>query len=227
LAGCVPLDQFRTESSDLAQVATSPFPPSPAQLVKRAKLNYTPAADELSMRVDAVGRKLVASNPLSVVKPLFVPIGGAPDPEVFHVDPTMVYVTDGLVNACHSEADLAAVLASELGKMVSEREATISRAARVADAPLPIALPIGSQGSPLAADPSRVYELAKYEQAHPKSTRKKVVPPPDPRVVARTILENAGFQQADLDAVAPILRTAERNCTLERQFKGTIGPGGL
>jgi hypothetical protein len=225
LCGCLPLEQFRSESTDLAEVPTSPFPPSAAQTVKRARLNYTPASPDMGMRVDAVGRKLVAANPLSVVKPTFATIG-APAPEIFHVDPTIVYVTEGLVKQCNSEAELAAVLASEMGKMVSEREASISRAARVAEAPLPIALPIGSQGDALASDPSRIYELAKYEQEHPKSARKKIVPPPDPRLVAQGLLENAGFRTSDLDAVAPVLRSAEQNSALERQFKGVMAPGG-
>ncbi len=224
LAGCIPLEQFRTESTDLASVPTSPFPPSVTQNVKRAKLNYTPAEQDLCWRVDAVGRKLVASNPLCVVKPAFFSTIGAPDPEIFHPDFTIIYITAGLVQKCTTEAELAAVLASELGKMVSEREAAISREARVADPPLPIALPISGQGNPLAADPTHYIEMAKYEKEHPRS-HKKIVPPPDPHLVAQSLLENAGFQKSDLDAVAPLLRTAEQNYTLERQYKGMIGPG--
>jgi len=225
VSGRIPLDQFRTESTEFAQVPTSPFPPSVTQSVKLARLNYTPAAQDLSWRVDAVGRKLVAANPLSAVKPVFATIG-APSPEIFHVGQTIVYVTEGLVKQCHSEAELAAVLANELGKMVSEREAGLSRAARVAAASEPIAVPIGNPTETVSGDPGRVFELARYEQEHPRSARKKMLPPPDPRLVAVTMLENAGFAKSDLDAAAPVLQLAEQNFTLERQLKSVMVPGG-
>jgi hypothetical protein len=222
LGGCVPLEAFRT-SSDLAQVPTDPSPASVVQTVKRPNLNFTPAEQIIGMRVDAIGRKLLAANPQAGVK-LFAAIG-APAPEIFHADQTVVYVTEGLVRQCKSEADLAALLAMELGRMISEHEAAASRDARVAEARPPIPLPIGGSGNADSADPAYVGEMAKFEQAHPRSARNKIVPPPDPRLIAGTILEKAGYHKADLDAVAPILRNAERNCTLERQFKGITDPG--
>ena len=223
LGGCVPLDAFHAES-DLAQVPTNPAPPSAVQTVKRQNLNITPADPALGMRVDAVGRKLVAANPQAGLTPLFATIGGAPEPEIFHADPRVVWVTEGLVRQCKSEAELAAVLASELGRMVSEREASASREARVAEARLPMQLPIGGSGNAYEADPTYFMEMAKYETQHPRSARNKILPPPDPRIVAGALLEQAGFSKADLDAVAPILRNAEKNCTFERQFKGTVDP---
>ena len=66
---------------------------------------------------------------------------------------------------------------------------------------LPIALPIGSMGNPLAADPSYVLETAKYEKEHPRSARNKTLPPPDPQRIAATLLERAGFRVSDLDAI--------------------------
>jgi hypothetical protein len=221
LSGCVPLQLH--PDSDLAQVPTSPFAPSVVQTVKRAKMNYAPAAQEIGWRVDAVGRKLLAANAAAGLHPLFATIG-APDPEIFHPDLSIVYVTEALVRQCRSESELAAVLASELGKMVSEREAATSRATRLAVAEPPMHLPIGSQGNPLAADPTYFVEIAKFEQEHPKSARNRVLAPPDPRAIARTILDRAGFQPADLDSARPLLQAAERNCTLERQFKGIVSP---
>jgi hypothetical protein len=222
LSGCVPLDAFHTES-DLAQVPTNPAPPSAIQTVKRQNPNVAPADPAIGMRVDAVGRKLVAANPQAGLKPLFATIG-APDPEIFHADPTVVWITEGLVRQCKSEAELAAVLASELGRMVSEREAAASREARVADARPPMQLPIAGSGNAYEADPTYFMEMAKFETQHPRSARNKIVPPPDPRIVAGALLDQAGFHKTDLDAVAPILRIAEKNCTLERQFKGIVEP---
>jgi hypothetical protein len=223
LSGCVPLDAFHTES-DLAQVPTNPTPASAVQTVKRPNVNFAPADPGIGMRVDAVGRKLLAANPQAGLKPYFSTIG-KPEPEIFHVDPMVVFVTEGLVRQCKSEIELAAVLASELGRMVSERESAASRDARVAEARPPMQLPIGSPGNAYSADPTYYMEMAKFEKDHPRSSRNKIVPPPDPRIVAGALLDQAGFHKSDLDAVAPILRNAEKNCTLERQFKGIVDPG--
>jgi hypothetical protein len=220
LNGCLPLDLFHADS-DLAQVATSPFPPTVVQTVQRARPNYAPADATIGMSVDAVGRRLLAANPQLAIKPAFATIG-APTAEVFHPDANVIYVTEGLVNQCRSEADLAAVLANELGKMVSEREAAASRQARVSQPSPPIELPIGSPGQPLAADPSHFLEMARFEQAHPRSARNKQVPPPDPHTIAGYLLEQAGFQKTDLDDATPILRAADQNNSFERQFKGVI-----
>jgi hypothetical protein len=179
----------------------------------------------MSLRVDAVGRKLLAANPQIVIKPRFSAIG-APDPEIFHTALVMVWVTEGLVRRCQTESELAAALAMELGRMVSEREAVVARDARIVDPPLPIALPVGSPGNALAADPTFFLEMAKYDREHPRSARNKPVPLPDPNLVARTLLENAGFHKSDLDAAMPVIRAAEQNGAMERQLKGILSPGG-
>src|SRR5271165_322592 len=88
LTGCLP----PFTEPEFGQVPTSPFPPSVTQTVKRANtLNYAPADPDLGWRVDAVGRKLLAANPQTRLTPLFAAIG-APTPEIFHVDQTVVYV---------------------------------------------------------------------------------------------------------------------------------------
>jgi hypothetical protein len=88
---------------------------------------------------------------------------------------------------------------------------------------LPIALPIGGQGDPYTADPSYLFEMAKFEKEHPRGERTKAVRPPDPRVVAGAVLEQAGFHKSDLETVAPILQNAAQNTNLERQFRGVAG----
>ena len=221
LGGCMTLDPAARDSA-MPQVPASPFPASVVQTVKRAKLNYTPADQVMGMRVDAVGRKLLTANADVGLRPRFATIGSAA-PEIFHPDQSIVYITEGLVRQCRTEAELAAVLASELGRMVSEREAATARATRLQEPGPPLHLPIGGQGNPVGADPTYFVEIAKYEKEHPKAARNRFLPPPDPHRVSAGLLERAGFQKADLDTVAPLLRGAEKNCTLERQFKGIVG----
>src|SRR5262249_25936539 len=117
LAGCLPT------VDETPQVGFDPFGKSTtAAPVQQRQGNYAPASGELSRRVDCIGRGLLAKNPQIGMKPLFATIG-SPDVEIFHKDTSMVWVTAGLVQKCKAEADLAAVLSLELGKMVSEREA--------------------------------------------------------------------------------------------------------
>jgi hypothetical protein len=224
MSGCATLGQSHSDS-EFAQVPTSPSPPPVTQTAMRARPNCPPATEEMSLRLDAVGRKLLAANPQVLIKPQFSAVG-SPEPEIFHTGLVMIWVTEGLICKCQSEAELAAALAMELGRMVSEREAVVARDARAADPPLPIALPVGSPGNALAADPTFFLEMAKYEQDHPRAKRNKPLPLPDPNVVARSMLANAGFQPSDLDAAMPLIRAAEQNGKIERQLKGVLVPGG-
>ncbi len=180
LAGCQPLEQ---RDAGFAQVPTSPFPPPSAQTIKLARFDFTPASEAANMRVDEAERRLVAANRRSGFQPVCKVIGAA-EPEIFHID-QVVYLTEGLVQQCHGEAELAAVLANELGKIVSEREAAVSAAARAAVPPPPVPMPVGNPGSGFAADPGYYFEMAKYERDYPRSARNKPVPPPDPRGGAR------------------------------------------
>lgn len=208
-SGCVPTEPGTT------QVGFNPFgnPPPPPQ---QRTVNYSPAPSEMCERVDFVGRTLLAANPIGL-KPYFATIG-SPSVEIFHVDTSVVYVTAGLVNKCASEADLAAVLSLELGKMVAEREAMTPRQTRQPDVLPPIHMPIGNDRYPGNTDLTHLAEQGKHELAHPRKPRR--LPPPDPAVLARTYLEKAGYPKEQLDVVAPLLRTAEQNVDLERQFRG-------
>jgi hypothetical protein len=214
-AGCTNLTSL-VKDEPTEQVASHPFggeQPRPAP----TKVSYAPAAQEVAFRVDRVGQELVGANPQAGLRPIFGTIG-VPTPEIFHVGTTTLYVTEGLVKLCPTDRELSAVLASELGRMVAEREAAVSRKIRDPDVPAPAPLPIGGHGYAGDSDPSLVFEMSKYETRHPR--QHKPLPRPDPVVVAKTLLEKAGHQPSDLDAVQPILQAAENNITLERQIKG-------
>jgi hypothetical protein len=217
LAGCTNFPSVAPTD----QVANHPFGDAPAQPAARTKVSYAPAAQEVAYRVDRVGQELVAANP-QAGRPVFGTIG-TPAPEIFHIGATTLYVTEGLVKQCPTDRELAAVLASELGKMIAEREAAVSRKTREPEGLAPAPLPIGGHGYAGDADPSRVFEMSKYESRHPRQPR--VLARPDPTAVARAILEKANRQPSDLDAVKPILEAAENNIALEQQFKGAVSQG--
>lgn len=214
LAGCSSLPFPKDEPTE--QVASHPF--SNEQPPQRTKVNYAPAAQEVAFRVDRVGQELIAANPQVGLRPLFGTIGSQ-TPEIFHVGTGALYVTEGLVKQCATDRELGAVLASELGKMVADREAGVSRKLRDPEVLAPAPLPIGGHGYEGDADPSRVFEMSKFESQHPRHPRP--LARPDPAVVARALLQKAGRLPTDLDAVQSILQAAERNVALEQQFKGT------
>ncbi len=216
LTGCFSLPTWWDEAPT-TQVSNHPLLDQQAKVVQRAKIDGRKANPEIAQRVNLAGKKLVDSNP-QLGRPLFATIG-SPDPEVFHVGAEIVYVTEGLVKMCPTEVELSAVLALELGKMVSEREAKVSQEQREADPLPPMSLPIGSNGYSMANDPSHMIEMAKFEKRYPK-TRPRIARP-DPRKVAESVLEQAGYRASDLNLVQPILQAADRNVALEQQLRGT------
>jgi hypothetical protein len=199
-------------------VASLPF--SEAGRPAPTRVNYAPATKETTDRVLLVHGKLIGTKSGGLP---YVTAIGAPEPEIFHVGQKQIFLTEGLVRQCQSDGQLAAVLALEMGRMISEREAAVSDEFRRSDQPLPIELRTGSNGSPRDSDPTYFLELARYEKQHPKQTKK--LPPPNPQLIARDLLEKQGFHSTDFDAAMPILQNAERNQMWQSQFKGATRSG--
>lgn len=210
--GCFTFD----EDKNLQTVSHNPFDvfAAPKGL---GKVNVTPASQEVALRVDWVGRKILAENPQIGLKPLFTTAGVSKE-EIFHPDQNWVVITEGLVKHCKDEGELAAILSLELAKMVAEREAVASPQTRKPEQRLPATVPIGNAGQFTGQDQTALAELARYEKDNPKKTT--ALSRPNPQTLARIYLEKAGYQKADLDRAEALLQTAERNCELERQFKG-------
>jgi hypothetical protein len=214
LGGCFSLPSREGEKTAL--VTNNPFgveaPPA-----TKTKASYTPASTELSERVDAVGKKVLKANPQIGLQPLFATMYSE-SLEIFHVDNRVIYLTKGVVDKCKTEPELAAVLAIELGKMVSEREARTSAEIRNPEKRPPIQVPMGNGVQGSGSDFTTVAELGKFEMNNPKNTRLPVRL--DPSKLAGGYLEKAGFQAGDLDSVRLVLQEADKNIALERSMKG-------
>lgn len=212
VCGCFPL----TDDKGIQTVAHNPFEVfTPTKAL--GKVTFTPASQEVALRVDFVGRKILAENPQIGLKPLFATVG-APKEEIFHQDTRVVWITEGLVKRCKNEGELAALLALEMAKMVAEREAVAGPQARSQDQGRPINLPIGNAGQFNNQDHTAQAELAFYEKDNPKKTRSQSRP--NPHHLAYGYLEKAGYLKADLDRAELLVQAAERHCELERQIKG-------
>jgi hypothetical protein len=216
LGGCV------TEQPKTPLVPSNPFgttPPSPA--TQAASL---PASIQAAARADTIGRKLITANPQLGIQPLIRTIG-APQPEIFHKGTNEVDVTEGLVNQCATDGQLAAVLAVELGKMIADREALAGSLVRGADHEPPMDVPVGSDsgGRYGPADQLHRAELAKYDQER-RQRAVKADTPLDPEMLARGYLTKAGYAIADLDAAASVLRSAADHNALAKQILNAPQP---
>jgi hypothetical protein len=207
------------EPAPTQQVPASPFadPRKPAP----TRVNYAPASKETSDRVLIIKDQLINHNPQLGLQPFALAIGSA-DPEIFHVGNT-IYITEGLVRMCGTNESLAAALAYEMGRMVAEREATVTDDVRSPDRLPPIDLRIGNNTNMSEANPLAQVELVRFEKARQRPAGK--LPPPNPQFVARAVLERAGYQRTDLDAVLPALQNADRFKSMENQFKGNQKDG--
>src|SRR5438132_12682054 len=97
-AGCLP-------QANTTLVPSNPFgSPPPAQIAHTA---LAPASIEAAARVDCLGRRIVVANPQMGIQPLFRTIG-APQAEIFHQGTSEVDITEGLVNQCPADGQLAA-----------------------------------------------------------------------------------------------------------------------
>lgn len=214
--------------ASLDTVRDNPFTAAPAG--PPPTVAHAPATEAAARRVNDLGQRILAANPDLSVRPVFVAIG-SPDPEIFHRDTAALFVSEGLANKCTTEAQLAGVLCSELGKMMSQREALLALKARRPDRDPPVAMPVGSDGAGTfgAADAVRLAELGKFDDVRRASGGGPPPAPPDPQLLARTYLAKAGYKAADLDEVAPLLREADKNGALEKEFTGgpirpNVGP---
>jgi hypothetical protein len=102
--------------------------------------------------------------------------------------------------------------------MVAEREALAPPRARRPQRRPPPDVPYGNAGQGAGAfDQVREAELAKF--GADRRPPVEVLPPPDPKVLARLNLQKAGYQETELDAIGSLLHAAGANCTLENQIK--------
>jgi hypothetical protein len=182
----------------------------------QTELSGSPASLQAAARVDLLGRKIIAANPQTGLKPLFLTIG-APKAEVFHRGTGEVVITEGLVNQCQTEGELAAVLCLELGKMVSEREAVAQPQMKKPEPPMEVRVGNDNAGSFGPADQTHMAELAKYDQERRRPNGAPPLPP-DPRRLARIYLSKAKFPENALDHAAPLLDQAAANNAFQKQL---------
>lgn len=207
-AGCVPGGRLPLVSSTTLQVEG----PAPVERY----VSKAPATEETAKRVIAVGQKVISANLNSGLRPLFITVGSK-DPEIFHrggkTDGLQVIVSEGLVQGCTSDDQLAAVLCMELGKVAATR-GDLPGVPGKDERPFPgetIGAEVG--GAFGSSDGTRMMELAKQEKERQAGRR---APPASPEKLARGFLVKAGYPGEALDQVETLLRMADRHDKIEK-----------
>lgn len=191
-------------------------------VVKTPSAKDLPQADQaVAERVELLGRKIIAQNTFAGIEPLFLTFGFKED-ALFHRGTEQLYISEGLVEKCTSDAELAGVLCSELGQMVAEKRAA-KAAGRDVD-PIPDATHGGGPLFPggTAYDAGRQAEFAFHDQKHPRGGSKP--DPVDATKTAKELLSGAGYSAAELDRVEPLVKRAkqsERGEALKKQMGGS------
>lgn len=180
---------------------------------------YPQASLPIAERVDTVGRKIIAQNTFTGIEPTFWAVG-IPESLLFHKGPEELYISEGLVKQCKTDAELAALLCSELGQMMAEKRAA-RRIGAERDSIPEIGLPgsgavMSAGGTP--ADAGRAAERAYQEK---QAKQRQSAPVEDAGQLARDLMRGAGYDPAELERVAPLLKQSDRGNKLQKQMVGS------
>ena len=169
------------------------------------------ASFEIAERVETVGKKIIDQNTFTGIDPHFMTIG-VKEAVLFHRDTEDLVISEGLVQKCKSDAELAAVLCAMLGQMVTDKRTAI--AAGYNTDPIPET----NADAPLFPEGSGAVVSRPTNPTPPKKTVPRTPTPIDPVDCARDLLRGAGFDPAELDRVEPLLKQSDRGEKLRKQM---------
>lgn len=170
--------------------------------------NAPQATTRIATRVVTVGNEVVAASGVDF-KPVFF-TSGTQESQIFHVPKSgMIVLSEGLVQKCATDDELAAVICYELGKMAAEKsERGPSSGASLPPAPPPASDVVGNGRSP---DQTRQAEEALFSRRNGSATRGAREPRPDPRTMGLNFFVKAGHNADDFARVEPVFKEAEEN----------------
>lgn len=190
------------------------------------KPNFNPkdvpaASLQTAERVEVLGRRIIAQNTFTGIEPMIFTLG-VKDDVLFHRGPNELFISEGLVNKCKTEDELAAVLCSELGQMVAE----VRNAKNMAREVSPLrdanhgAGPMVSGGTPY--DAGQQANLAYHEKKYPRTA--PGVDAEDTAKSARELMKGAGFDPANLERVQTLVKQSDRGEVLRKQMNTSAPP---
>jgi hypothetical protein len=153
-----------------------------------------------------VGYKLVAANGEAIqqLRPTWTVVEGS-TPTVRY-ERERIFLTEGLVQTCGTEGQLAAVLAWSLGQTYSARQARLALEAASHTLPPPEPFRVGHDGGGFNEnDPLFQAQYRRELEVHQERLRAKQ-PLPEPGVVARQVLAQGGYSVNELEALQGLLK---------------------
>jgi hypothetical protein len=174
-----------------------------------------PASTLAATRVNTVGSAVVAKVKDDLgAKPVFFTMG-VHEVEISHSKSGMVILSEGLVERCPTDTELAAAICHELGKMAAEQ------APRSGDRePVTPRLSRDVVGGTYEPDMTRMAEEAKFDRRAPRAETRARDPRPEPRTLAENFLIKAGYTADDYARMNALLREAEDNADRRASERG-------
>ena len=204
LAGCAQFDARDPFAS------INPFGPE-----RRFDPGAAPVANtQAATRADAVASAVIAQCRTELPdKPVVMTIG-LKEPMIFHQRSGLLVLSDGLVERCGTDDELAAVICYELGKMAAEQDKGPVRSD--SDTPPAPRLSADVVGGGYSPDMTRLAEEAKYSRRSPRPRE----PKPDPRTLAQTFYTRSGHTADDFSRVRALVKEAEDNADRREIMRG-------
>jgi Peptidase family M48 len=193
---------------------------NPFEMERRFDPASAPTASvKAATRVHAVGSAVAAANAAELpAKPVFLTVG-LKEPMAFHQGSAEVIVSEGLVDRCPTDAELAAVLCHELGKLTAKKG---PKPGGRADRDLPPAVPVSADvvGAAHTPDMTRAAEEALADRRAQRGGRPARESRPDPKALAQDFFVKAGHSADDFGRMDALLREAEENGEKREIMKG-------
>ena len=168
--------------------------------------------------VETIGRKIIAQNTFTGIEPLFHTIG-VHEPVLFHEGPERLMVSEGLVKQCRTDGEIAGGALLRTGedggrekvRPARRRGTRLVPGNRRADGFRP------GRAARRMTPPAPRSELSL--RSNDQTSRSRT--PTTPLCRPADLLRGAGFDPADLDRVAPLLKQSDRGLVIKKQLSGS------
>lgn len=194
----------------VAGLSTGCFLPFFDDSPKEAKIGA--ASVEHARRVDELAKRILDQNTFTGIEPV-VRVIGVPESVLFHRGVNELFISEGLVKKCKTEAELAGVLCTELGKMMAQKRSAVA-VGRTPD-PIPeIALPGGRSDASQVRDAELALQKRRDNQKRAESQTGEAQ-------LAKDLLKGAGFDPAAFEQVQGMVKQSDRGDAIRKQLSGT------
>ncbi|MCX7665232.1 MAG: hypothetical protein N2112_06785 [Gemmataceae bacterium] len=171
-----------------------------------------PVGDQqAAIRADTVASAVIAANKDDTgLQPRVITIGKQ-EPVMYHIDTRLIVLSDGLVNQCKEDEQLAALISYELARMVTEREMQTPARRRDNDLPPTPRLTPDIAGTRVSPDMTELAEAGFHERKFPRKVDRSKEGVPDVGVLSRKYLEKVGHDPKVLEKLDPLIKESELN----------------